>query len=103
MTNRARYPGLPLTMSTPPNNERLLGKRFKQKFRSVFSSKSRNSDVPDARPTSTGLPSTAATTFSVTSAHSNNSRVHLIQETVIVNPHPILQVLTGIGELISYD
>ena len=102
MTNRARYLGLPHTMSTPPNNERLLGKRFKQKLRSVFSSKSRNLDVPDARPTSTNVPSTATTPFSVSSAHGNNSRVHFVQETVVVNPHPTVQVLTGIGELISY-
>ena len=54
ITDRVRY----LAMSTPPNNERSQKKWFKQKFRSVFSSKSpsRNLDVSDASPTSTNVP-----------------------------------------------
>jgi hypothetical protein len=51
-----RYLGLPLAMSTPPNNERSPRKWFKQKIRSVFPSKSRNLDVPDAQHTSTNVP-----------------------------------------------
>ena len=53
---------LSLTMSTPPNDERSSRKWFKQKFRSVFSSKSpsRNLDVQDALSTSTIVPPTNA-------------------------------------------
>ena len=49
---------LPLVMSSPPNNEKPQRKWFKEKFRSVFSSKSpsRNLDVSDARLTSTNVP-----------------------------------------------
>jgi len=92
--------GLPLTMSTPPENERLLGKRFKQKLRSVFSSKSRNLDVPDARPTSTNVPSTATNPVVVASTHSN-SRVHPVQETIIENSHSTVEGSTDIGKLFS--
>ena len=46
---------LPLAMSTPPNNERSPRKWFKQKFRSVFSSKSPSRNL-DALPTSTNVP-----------------------------------------------
>ena len=49
----------PLAMSTPPNDERSPKKWLKQKFRSVFPSKStsrRNLDVPDALSTSTNVP-----------------------------------------------
>ena len=58
ITDRVCYPSLPLAMSTPPNKERSQKKWFKQKFRSVFSSKSpsRNLDMPDALPTSTNVP-----------------------------------------------
>lgn len=98
-----RYLTLPLTMSTSPDKERLLGKRFKQKLRSVFSSKSRNLDMPDARPTSANVPSSATLTpLSVSSTHSDTSRVHLVQETDIVNPHSTVQGSMSIGALISY-
>jgi len=92
-------PGLPLTMSTPPDNKRSLSKQLKQKLRSAFSvTKSRNLDVPDAEPTST---SAATMPHSASPAH-NNSRVDLVRETVIVNPNPTAQGVTGIGELIDY-
>jgi hypothetical protein len=97
MTNRARYLGLPLTMSTP-DNKQSLRKQLKQKLRSTFSTKSRNLDVPDAGPTGD---SASTTPHSVSPAH-NNSRVDLVQETDIVNPPSTVQGLTGIGELISY-
>ena len=50
--------GLPLTMSTPPDNKQSLRKQLKQKLHSAFSVKSHNLDVLDAGPTST---STVAT------------------------------------------
>ena len=48
------YHSLSLAMSTPSNNEPLPKKSFKEKFRSVFSSRSlsRNLDVLDALPSS---------------------------------------------------
>jgi hypothetical protein len=97
-----RYLGLLLTMSTPPDNERLLARRFKRKLRSVFACKRRNLE-PDARPCSTNVPSAAILRpFLVSSAHSNNSGVHLVQEAVIVNPHSTVRGPTGFGELLSY-
>jgi hypothetical protein len=95
-------PGLPLTMSTPPDNKRSLRKQLKQKLRSAFSvTKSRNLDVPDAGP-STSAATGATTPHSVSPAHSN-PHVDLVQETVIVNPNPTsAQVVTGVGELIGY-
>ena len=56
---------LPLAMSTPSKNERSPRKWLKQKFRSVFASESpsRNSDVPDALPTSTNVPPIKASLF----------------------------------------
>ena len=89
-------------MSTPPENERLLGKRFKQKLRSVFASKSRNSGVPDARPTGTNVPSTATNPVVVVSSAHSNSRVPPVQETIIVNPNLTMEGPTDIGELISH-
>ena len=90
----------PLTMSTPPDDKRSLRKQLKQKLRSAFLvTESRNLDVPDAGSTNT---SGATTPFSVSSAHSNKSRVHLVQETDIVIPNPTAQGVTGIGEPISH-
>ena len=64
ITDSVRYPSLPIAMSTPPNNERTQ-KWFKQKLRSVFSSRSpsHNLDVPDPLPSSTNVPPTKASLF----------------------------------------
>ena len=65
ITDYVRYLSLPIAMSTPPNNERTQRKWFKQKLRSVFSSRSpsHNLDVPDPLPTSTNVPPINASLF----------------------------------------
>lgn len=94
-----------IAMSAPQDDERFSKKqRLIQNFRSFFSSKSRassksrNLDAPDERPTNTNVPSTSAPTLSASPPAHSTSRVHLVPEN-IVNPvsSPI-----GIGELISY-
>ena len=69
-----RYLSLPLTMSTPPNDER-PGKWFKQRFRSLFPSKSpsRNLDGPDASPTSTNVLPIDASSLAVQDRESSPS------------------------------
>ena len=50
ITDRVRYLGFPLAMSTLPNDELIRRKWFKQKFRSIFSPKSpsRNLDMSES-------------------------------------------------------